>query len=249
MAPPNPKRPPRPRTPPDDNDTSDDTELPFDERDATPLRADDPKPQRVTTYPALKKGRGRARARDTALAGGFATASVPDPSGSEVFLYAERGPGAGQLLPIAPGTLVLGRSSSADLRLPHASISRRHARLQRRGDRFFLEDLGSQNGTYVDDERLSAEREVLPGQRIHIGPAVLRLRRSGMAEDTMDGADLMPDPWAAPVVARRDLWRVALVAGAAGFLLAALLSVALARLQSGGLWRAAPPPAPAAQTN
>src|SRR5271165_2299198 len=173
MAPPNPKRPPRPRNPPDDNETSDEGELPFDERDATPLRADDPKPQRVTTYPALRAGRSRSRSRDTALAGGFATASLAAPDSSEVFLYAERGPGAGQLLPIAPGTLVLGRSSSADLRLPHASISRRHARLQRRGERFFLEDLGSQNGTYLDEERLCSEREVLPGQRIHIGPAVL----------------------------------------------------------------------------
>src|SRR5271165_6282281 len=143
MAPPNPKRPPRPRNPPDDNETSDEGELPFDERDATPLRADDPKPQRVTTYPALRAGRSRSRSRDTALAGGFATASLAAPDSSEVFLYAERGPGAGQLLPIAPGTLVLGRSSSADLRLPHASISRRHARLQRRGERFFLEDLGA----------------------------------------------------------------------------------------------------------
>jgi hypothetical protein len=246
MAPPNPKRPPRPRTPPDDGDTSDDNELPFDERDATPLRADDPKPQRVTTYPALKKGRGRARARDTALAGGFATARLAESTGSEVFLYAERGPGAGQLLPIAPGTLVLGRSSSADLRLPHASISRRHARLQRRGERFFLEDLGSQNGTYIDDERLSSECEVLPGQRIHIGPAVLRLRRSGMEEEALASADVGLDPWSSPVVARRDLWRVALVAGAAGFLLAALLSLALARFQPSLSWR---PVAPATQTH
>jgi hypothetical protein len=231
MAPPNPKRPPRPRTPPDDSETSDDGDLPFDERDATPLRADDPKPQRVTTYPALRTGRGRSRARDTALAGSFATASIVLPGTSEVFLYAERGPGSGQLLPIAPGTLVLGRSSSADLRLPHASISRRHARLQRRGERFFLEDLGSQNGTYLEEERLSAEREVLLGQRIHIGPAVLRLRRPGVADVFAGEADAGPDAWSSPVVSRRRLWRVALVAGATGFLLAALLGLCVARLQ------------------
>jgi hypothetical protein len=240
MAPPNPKRPPR--TPPDDSETSDDADLPFDERDATPLRADDPKPQRVTTYPALRPGRGRSRARDTALAGGFATASLAQES-SEVFLYAERGPGAGQLLPIAPGTLVLGRSSSADLRLPHASISRRHARLQRRGERFFLEDLGSQNGTYLDEERLSSEREVLLGQRIHIGPAVLRLRRPGTAEAQPEDMDGGPDAWSSPVISRRGLWRVALLAGATGFLLAALLALGLARLQSGPPWHTADVPA------
>jgi hypothetical protein len=243
MAPPNPKRPPR--TPPDDSETSDDGDLPFDERDATPLRADDPKPQRVTTYPALRPGRGRSRPRDTAVAGSFATASLALPGNSEVFLYSERGPGAGQLLPIAPGSLVLGRSSSADLRLPHASISRRHARLQRRGERFFLEDLGSQNGTYLDEERLSSEREVLLGQRIHIGPAVLRLRRPGTGEVAAEDVDANPDAWASPIANRRRMWRVALVAGAAGFLLAALLALALARFQS-----SAPnhPDSPPAQT-
>ncbi len=244
MAPPNPKRPPRPRNPPDDNETSDDGELPFDERDATPLRADDPKPQRVTTYPALKPGRSRSRSRDTALAGGFATASLAAPESSEVFLYAERGPGAGQLLPIAPGTLVLGRSSSADLRLPHASISRRHARLQRRGERFFLEDLGSQNGTYLDEERLSAEHEVLPGQRIHIGPAVLCLRRPGAGDAAAEELDAHPEAWS-PALSRQRLWRVALLAGAAGFLLAALLALGLSRLQASPSVRAADP-APAA---
>ncbi len=238
MAPPNPKRPPRPRIPPDDKEGSDEGELPFDERDATPLRADDPKPQRVTTYPALKRGGSRSRGRDTALAGGFASVSAAQ--SSEVFLYAERGPGAGQLLPIAPGTLVLGRSSSADLRLPHASISRRHARLQRRGERFFLEDLGSQNGTYLDEERLSAEREVLPGQRIHIGPAVLRLRRPGAADATADDAEASPEAWS-PASSRQRLWRVAVLAGATGFLLAALLALGLARFQS------TPPPARAAE--
>ena len=246
MAPPNPKRPPRPRNPPDDSETSDDGELPFDERDATPLRADDPKPQRVTTYPALRPGRGRSRARDTALAGGFATASLTLAESSEVFLYAERGPGSGQLLPIALGTLVLGRSSSADLRLPHASISRRHARLQRRGERFFIEDLGSQNGTYLEEERLSAEREVLLGQRIHIGPAVLRLRRPGMADAVSDDMEGGLDAWSSPVVSRRRMWRVALVAGAAGFLLAALLALCVVRLQPSPSARASE--SPAAQT-
>ncbi len=243
MAPSNPKRPPRPRNPPDDNETSDEGELPFDERDATPLRADDPKPQRVTTYPALKAGRRGSRARDTALAGGFATASLLVPDSSEVFLYAERGPGAGQLLPIAPGTLVLGRSSSADLRLPHASISRRHARLQRRGERFFLEDLGSQNGTYLEEERLSCEREVLLGQRIHIGPAVLRLRRPGASDGTVEELDASPEAWPL-VLTRRRLWQVALLAGAAGFLLAALLSLGIARYQANA---PAQKPEPAAQ--
>ncbi|MGZ6080716.1 MAG: FHA domain-containing protein [Myxococcaceae bacterium] len=159
MAPSNPKRPPR-RPPPDDGakDSEDTGELPFDEREATPLNADDPAPQRVTTYP-VRAGRKRRAGRDT-VGSPSMVATVAGVTDQEVFLYAEHGPGTGQLLPIAEGALILGRSSSCDLRLPHASISRRHARLTRRGERLFLEDLGSQNGTFLDDERLAGPREL-----------------------------------------------------------------------------------------
>jgi len=140
----------------------------------------------------------------------------------EVFLYAEHGPGTGQLLPVAEGALILGRSSSCDLRLPHASISRRHARLTRRGERLFLEDLGSQNGTFLDDERLAGPHELLVGQRIHIGPAVLRIRVPGSNART-------EKPRRRPPPAEREAGvrpvRIAVMAAAAGFLLATALAL------------------------
>ena len=119
-------------------DTEDTGELPFDEREATPLNADDPAPQRVTTYPVVP-GRKRRAGRDT-IGPASMVSTVAGAGTQEVFLYAEHGPGTGQLLPVGEGALTLGRSSSCDLRLPHASISRRHARLTRRGERLFLED-------------------------------------------------------------------------------------------------------------
>ncbi len=228
MAPSNPKRPPR-RPPPEDGtkDTDDTGELPFDEREATPLNADDPAPQRVTTYP-VRAGRKRRAGRDT-----IGPASMISTAGGvgaqEIFLYAEHGPGTGQLLPVGEGALILGRSSSCDLRLPHASISRRHARLTRRGERLFLEDLGSQNGTFLDDERLAGPRELLVGQRIHIGPAVLRLRVPG-------GNTRTDRPRRRPVVAAdgpvRPV-RVAVLAATAGFLLATALALWTAQTHPG----------------
>src|SRR5262249_56445531 len=113
----NPKRPPR-RPPPDEgpkDSTDDTTELPFDEREATPLNADDPSPQRVTTYP-VRPGRRRRAGRDT-IGSSTLVAPLSEPGTQELFLYAEHGPGTGQLLPIRQGALILGRSSSCDLRL------------------------------------------------------------------------------------------------------------------------------------
>ncbi|HEY1416740.1 MAG TPA: FHA domain-containing protein [Myxococcaceae bacterium] len=241
MAPSNPKRPPR-RPPPEDGtkDTEDTGELPFDEREATPLNADDPAPQRVTTYP-VRPGRKRRAGRDTI--GPASMVSTLGVGSQEVFLYAEHGPGTGQLIPVSDGALILGRSSSCDLRLPHASISRRHARLTRRGERLFLEDLGSQNGTFLDDERLSGPHELLVGQRIHIGPAVLRIRVPG-------GNNRTDRPRRRPPPAEREAGvrpvRIAVLASAAGFLLATALALWAAQTHPAWL-RVAPPAAHAPQ--
>ena len=106
--------------------------------------------------------------------------------------------------------------------------------------------MGSQNGTYLEEERLSSEREVLLGQRIHIGPAVLRLRRPGVADVVAEDLDAGFDAWSSPVISRRRMWRVALLAGATGFLLAALLGLCVAKLQpSAGAHPAEPPAAQA----
>jgi hypothetical protein len=232
MASSNPKRPPR-RPPPEDGtkDSEDTGELPFDEREATPLNADDPSPQRVTTYP-VRPGRKRRAGRDTIGPASMVTTVAGGVGSQEIFLYAEHGPGIGQLLPVGEGALILGRSSSCDLRLPHASISRRHARLTRRGEHLFLEDLGSQNGTFLDDERLAGPRELQVGQRIHIGPAVLRLRIPGANARTDRPRRRAVAPEAEGSV--RPL-RIAVLAATAGFLLATALALWTAQSHPGWL--------------
>ena len=71
---------------------------------------------------------------------------------------------------------MIGRASVSDLRLQHPSISRRHAQFKRIGEKFFVKDLGSQNGTFVNKSKIETEVEVAPGDLIAMGNALLKLR-------------------------------------------------------------------------
>lgn len=57
--------------------------------------------------------------------------------------------------------IVLGRSKSADVRIPDASVSTRHATIRQRGGDYLLMDEGSTNGTFVDGRRLSPGSPVI----------------------------------------------------------------------------------------
>ncbi|CAM4084202.1 FHA domain-containing protein [Corallococcus exiguus] len=235
MAPPNPKRPPRPPRPPGQQASSDDPseELPFDDDEVAPLQADDPRPQRVPQYPAgprkaKRRGPGERARSDRELSPRYDWAKeYSDPGLTPAFVYVERGPGAGQLVPLRQGSITLGRSSTSDLRLQHASISRRHAQLTRRGNVFMVRDLGSQNGTFVNRLRIKGEVEIKPGDELSLGNATLRLRGSG-AGPTMSRTALDP---LRPRMAKRRLNGVAVAVAAAvvGSAAAALISVVAMR--------------------
>jgi pSer/pThr/pTyr-binding forkhead associated (FHA) protein len=63
------------------------------------------------------------------------------------------GPTFGKNFPII-GTVTIGRMSECEIPLPYEGISRRHARLQTVPEGIMVEDLGSSNGTFVNDERI-----------------------------------------------------------------------------------------------
>ena len=74
----------------------------------------------------------------------------------------------------ASGTVVIGRSENADVRIDDPSISRRHAKL-RIGDDLTLEDLGSANGTLVRSTLLEPGEpiEITPGVAVEVGSTVV----------------------------------------------------------------------------
>ncbi|KYG07497.1 hypothetical protein BE21_29150 [Sorangium cellulosum] len=69
----------------------------------------------------------------------------------------------------------IGRGRGVDLDLEDNSISRKQCCIERRGDRWFLRDLGSANGTWVNESLLEkdAESELFAGDRIRLGHHVL----------------------------------------------------------------------------
>jgi anti-anti-sigma factor len=84
----------------------------------------------------------------------------------------------GQTVPLAGDQLTCGRSRENYLVLGDPSVSRRHARFERRPDGVVLGDLGSSNGTYVNDESVPPEspRPLHDGDRLTIGAYTFTLR-------------------------------------------------------------------------
>ena len=72
--------------------------------------------------------------------------------------------------------LSLGRGEENDVVIPHASISRTHARLMRRGGGYELTDLNSTNGTYVNNQPLHGSAMVANGTEVRLGDVIFILQ-------------------------------------------------------------------------
>ena len=91
-------------------------------------------------------------------------------------LVVVEGPLKGTTLPLAASPILLGRAQEATLVLEDDYASGRHARLFPQGSRWFIEDLGSTNGTYLADQQLTRALPVEPGVPVRIGKTVIELR-------------------------------------------------------------------------
>jgi FHA domain len=97
--------------------------------------------------------------------------AAPDANGDvEPRLVVERAPGhtPGMEYDIGEGA-VMGRGDQAEIRLEDPFASSRHARLLRQGGIVVLEDLGSTNGTYLNEELLTGPQPLHRGDRVRIG--------------------------------------------------------------------------------
>jgi len=111
---------------------------------------------------ALVPGGGRARGR-----GRVRTARQ---------LLVTQGPLTGTRISLDSRPILIGRADDSTLVLDDDYASTRHARIAQQGDDWYVEDLGSTNGTYLDQQRVQGPLLVAPGQPIRIGQTALELR-------------------------------------------------------------------------
>jgi hypothetical protein len=105
-------------------------------------------------------------------------------------LHVLNGPEMGQAFELKDAPTYVGRSEDNDIRIENKSVSRRHLKIVQRGNRFFVTDLQSENGTYVGGNLIppGVEVEVEEGRPITMGMCMICLGEAP-PEQTMPHLD------------------------------------------------------------
>ena len=100
----------------------------------------------------------------------------PQSAGEPACLVSIYGPGLGRRWSLDREELVVGRDAGCDVSLPIDTVSRRHCRVRVRGEAISVMDLGSTNGTAINDTTLAANLETAlrSGDRLRVGSAILK---------------------------------------------------------------------------
>lgn len=80
----------------------------------------------------------------------------------------------GAAVPIKKSSFIIGRSKECALRAGSEAISRKHCELKQADSGVTVQDLGSRNGTYVNDERIEGVQPLSHGDTLRIGPLEFR---------------------------------------------------------------------------
>jgi len=119
--------------------------------------------QRVATPPPARK---RTRAKSEPVLG---------PRGATQLVVTEGGL-AGTRIGLTDAPILIGRANDSTLVLTDDYASTRHARISRQDGTWFVEDLGSTNGTYLGSRRIDGPAPMEIGMQVRIGKTVMELR-------------------------------------------------------------------------
>lgn len=106
-----------------------------------------------------------------------AKASKRKRSNAPTRLVISEGANAGITVPLNGQPILLGRGADATIRLDDDYVSTRHARFVWHGDDWYVEDLGSTNGTYIGNQRITTPMAIAPGVQVRIGKTTAELKK------------------------------------------------------------------------
>jgi pSer/pThr/pTyr-binding forkhead associated (FHA) protein len=86
------------------------------------------------------------------------------------------GPNAGKVMEIKLSQFVVGRDPQCHLRPASPMISKRHCAVIQRGEKAFIRDFDSTNGTFLNNEPVKGEVELHHGDQLKMGPLVFEVR-------------------------------------------------------------------------
>lgn len=97
--------------------------------------------------------------------------------GAPTQLVISEGTNAGISVPLEDQPILLGRGADATIRLDDDYVSTRHARFVPNGENWYVEDLGSTNGTYIGSQRITAPMVVTIGVQVRVGKTIAELKK------------------------------------------------------------------------
>jgi serine phosphatase RsbU (regulator of sigma subunit) len=93
-----------------------------------------------------------------------------------------KGPNPGQRFALQGDSMLIGRQEDAAIYLDSLAVSRQHARILSHGGEYYIEDVGSSNGTFVNGRRISGPTPLTDRDALQIGPYILNLRADPPSE-------------------------------------------------------------------
>jgi two-component system cell cycle response regulator len=97
---------------------------------------------------------------------------VKAPKRDRPYFIVLAGSSLGRMFRIEGDEVILGRATNATVRLEDDGISRNHAKVVMRGDELWIEDMGSQNGTFINGEKVSTQ-QLKDGDKIQVGATTI----------------------------------------------------------------------------
>ncbi|MBN1588083.1 MAG: SpoIIE family protein phosphatase [Pirellulales bacterium] len=105
-----------------------------------------------------------------------------------------------QIFPLERESTVLGRNPECDIVLEVGAVSRQHARVFNVGGEYYLEDLNSRNGTFINEQPVQGRRQLKDDDEVRICDSVFVFHQELPLEETLDAGTVHLDDGSAALV-------------------------------------------------